>query len=117
MIDSNGAWTTGKPYIHVIVISHFKELFSMTPRIGEMVELPQLFPNLDSEDLNMLNNEVSNVDIKISLSTIGGLKAPGLNNVPVKFFHDHCPYASLISVLWLKSGLHLLACLKILMIL
>ncbi|XP_016652264.1 PREDICTED: uncharacterized protein LOC107881841 [Prunus mume] len=87
--DSDGNWTTEKSDMQAIVTSHFKDLFSSKTRIGEMVDLPQFFPDLDSTDLNFLNSEVADVDIKLSLFSIGGLKAPGPDGFPAKFFHDH----------------------------
>ncbi|CAL2256143.1 unnamed protein product [Prunus armeniaca] len=65
--DSDGNWTTENSDMQAIVTSHFKDLFSSKTRIGEMVDLPQFFPDLDSMDLNILNSEVTDVDIKLSL--------------------------------------------------
>lgn len=94
--DRDGNWTTEKFDMQAIVTSHFKDLFSSKTRIGEMVDLPQFFPDLDSTDLNILNSEVTDVDIKLSLFSIGGLKAPGLDGFPAKFFQDHWTLCSYI---------------------
>lgn len=60
--DRNGVWHTDKSDMHAIVILHFNDIFSLKPRVGEMDQLPHLFPQMDLEDQDMLNREVSNED-------------------------------------------------------
>lgn len=54
-----------------------------------MYNNPNFFPALDSEDLNNLNREVTDDDIKMSMFSIGSLKALGPDGFLAKFYHDN----------------------------
>ncbi|KAM1032357.1 hypothetical protein ACFX2C_036031 [Malus domestica] len=84
--NSEGVWTDGKENLKSIVVNYFKDLFSFRITTTNMESLPHLFPCLSGDDLAVLNGEVTDDEIKDCMFSIGGLKAPGPDGIPARFY-------------------------------
>ncbi|KAM5573208.1 hypothetical protein ABKV19_012976, partial [Rosa sericea] len=87
--DEYGIWRTDRDDLHTIAVNYFKGLFRGKNTIGVSEAIPNLFSKIEPSDLGDLSRDVSDVEIKNSLFSIGGLKAPGLDGIPAKFFQVH----------------------------
>lgn len=70
-------------------MTYFQDLFKEKNVIQGDATIPNFFPTLDPIELDALNNEVTEAEIKNSLFSIGGLKAPGPDGIPAKKFQTH----------------------------
>ncbi|XP_048422575.1 uncharacterized protein LOC125469371 [Pyrus x bretschneideri] len=84
--NSEGVWTDDKEALKSIVVNYFKDLFSFRITTTTMENLPHLFPCLIGEDLLVLNGDVTDDEIKACMFAIGGLKAPGPDGIPARFY-------------------------------
>ncbi|XP_062021310.1 uncharacterized protein LOC133737845 [Rosa rugosa] len=87
--DEYGNWKTNRDDLHTIAVNYFKGLFREKNTLGVSEAIPNLFPRIEPSDLGDLSRDVSELEIKNSLFSIGGLKAPGPDGIPAKFFQLH----------------------------
>lgn len=82
-------WVNDKDGIKNVIVNYFKDLFSNTSTIGFPQYWPNLFPSLDQSLLTSLNKDISPLEIKDALFSIGGLKAPGPDGYLALFLQKH----------------------------
>ncbi|CAL8989537.1 unnamed protein product [Prunus brigantina] len=70
-------------------MSYFSDLFSPAHVPTNKFAIPNLFPSIDSGELASLVTTVDLEEIKASLFSIGGIKAPGRDGFPACFYQKH----------------------------
>lgn len=66
--------------------NYFQNLFSDDLAFGIPPDWPNLFPTIDSSIITQLNSVVFIEEIRMALFSIGGLKASGLDRIPMILF-------------------------------
>ncbi|KAI5350169.1 hypothetical protein L3X38_003060 [Prunus dulcis] len=64
------------------------ELFNQPSSDGFVDVIPNLFPRLETVELSALNKVVDMAEVKDSLFSIGGLKAPRMDGFPACFYQN-----------------------------
>ncbi|KAK0578928.1 hypothetical protein LWI29_018508 [Acer saccharum] len=71
-----------------IAIDYFCKLFSFRIHNGNYEGLPRFFPVLEDNEASNLCRVISDEEVKESIFSIGGLKAPGPDGIPAAFYHN-----------------------------
>ncbi|XP_021827477.1 uncharacterized protein LOC110768097 [Prunus avium] len=72
--------------IKALAVEHFASLFTQSHLAPTELDIPNLFPLISGEDLDVLTKDVELDEVKESLFGIGGLKAPGIDGFPACFY-------------------------------
>ncbi|VVA36392.1 PREDICTED: reverse mRNAase [Prunus dulcis] len=74
--------------IKAFAVEFFMELFNQPSSDGFVDVIPNLFPRLETVELSALNKVVDMAEVKDSLFSIGGLKAPRMDGFPACFYQN-----------------------------
>lgn len=74
--------------IKAFAVEFFMELFNQPSPDGFVDVIPNLFPRLETVELSALNKVVDMAEVKDSLFSIGGLKAPGVDEFSACFYQN-----------------------------
>ncbi|CAL8995128.1 unnamed protein product [Prunus brigantina] len=84
--NEEGVWVEDAVQMKGLAVKYFSNLFSQSNCLSTDITIPNLFPGVNSLDLNGLWRPVTAEEIKISLFNIGSLKAPGVDGFPASFY-------------------------------
>nr|KYP43972.1 hypothetical protein KK1_034556 [Cajanus cajan] len=76
LMNDNNKWVTQQGELKKMVTNFYKTLFSYT-RTSTTVCLTNAFPQLDEEELAVIESQISNEEIYSVARRMGGFKAPG----------------------------------------
>ncbi|CAL9010431.1 unnamed protein product [Prunus brigantina] len=83
-----GVWVDEAEDIKYLAMNYFIDLFSPAHVPTSRSATPNLFPCIDPGQLASLVTTVDLEEIKVSLFSIGGIKAPGRDGFPACFYRS-----------------------------
>ncbi|XP_062006018.1 uncharacterized protein LOC133723218 [Rosa rugosa] len=107
LFDANGICYDNPTIMKQTAVSFFKNLFSAATGQDLRFLIPWLFPDVDANDLRLMNRHVSDNDVHDALFRIGKLKAPGADGFPTLFYQQHwslCAFETNVVINAFQSG-------------
>lgn len=87
--DKNGDWVEGQEDIFRAILDHFSEVYAAEECVGIAECLQTVQPKVSQEMNKSLMAQVTDVEIKKAVDSLGASKAPGLDGLNEMFYQNH----------------------------
>ncbi|KAF7844526.1 putative Polynucleotidyl transferase [Senna tora] len=85
--NEDGDWTEDVEEIKAMAVNYFRKLFEEDNPIRCHVNFNAIWPPIPCTVWDMVNTPFTDDEVKKAVFSIGGLKAPGSDGFPAKFYH------------------------------